>query len=250
VLSWAAVPDRVVPASAPWVADAVGANCAFALGTDAACATSLIQMDYAAAMIETGRIKYALLTQSHLMTRAFPMGHPASPNIGDGATAIVMGPGAERELLGVHAVTEGEHYDAVTWMRGIDEDPPWYEAGAAFFLGSKKREAARFLARNTVGMGAQTIREMMAALDAPLHKLSAVISVQPRRWIPGAIAEVLGLAPDCAPHTFDELAHLGSAGVVTNLIAGRQRGLLQPGKLVALYAQGAGFTRAAALVRW
>ena len=49
---------------------------------------------------------------------------------------------------------------------------------------------------------------------------------------------------------FDEYAHLGGVGVVANLLAARAGGALDPGARVVLYAQGAGFTRAAALLSW
>jgi 3-oxoacyl-[acyl-carrier-protein] synthase III len=53
-----------------------------------------------------------------------------------------------------------------------------------------------------------------------------------------------------APQTFERYAHLGGAGAVANLIAAREAGLLGPGALCVMYAQGAGFTRAAAAVRF
>lgn len=250
VVSWALVPDHITPPSATWVAHAIGATHAFALGMDGACASALTQMTYAAALIETGRIKYAVITQSHLATRAFAMQHPASPNIGDAATALVIGPGPGHALISSHAVSHGEYYDTVLWTRGAEQDHAWHRSGNPFYLGSCNPAGVRYLVQNGVRFGAQTIGELMNELDMPISAIDALISVQPRRWFPEAIAETLGLAADIAPQTFDELAHLGAVGTVTNLIAARERGLLQDGALVAFYAQGAGFTRAAALVRW
>jgi 3-oxoacyl-[acyl-carrier-protein] synthase III len=66
--------------------------------------------------------------------------------------------------------------------------------------------------------------------------------------VPGAIAEGIGLDPEIAPQTFDEYAHLGGVGVVINLMAAREKNLLPPGSQALLYAQGAGFTRGAALL--
>jgi 3-oxoacyl-[acyl-carrier-protein] synthase-3 len=249
LISWSLVPDHITPPSACWVAHAIGAKRAFAVGVDVACASALIQMEYAAAMIESGRIEYAVLTQSHLATRTFAMMHPASPGFGDAATAIVMGKGPGHELLGSHAVSQGEYYDAILWTRGADDDRPWFMTGNPLQCGTKDSDAARQLIQNGVRIGVQTVRELMDSHGLPVAELGALISVQPRRWFPGAIAEALEL-PDIAPQTFDEFAHLGAAGTVTNLIAARERGLLQQGTLVAFYAQGAGFTRAAALVRW
>jgi 3-oxoacyl-[acyl-carrier-protein] synthase-3 len=250
VISWSLVPDHITPPSAPWVAHAIGAKGAFAIGVDVACASALAQMEFAAAMIESGRIKYAVLTQSHLATRTFEMMHPASPGFGDAATAIVMGPGPGHELIGSYAVSEGQYYDAILWTRGTDDDRPWYTTGNPLQCGTRNSSAARQLIQNGIRFGAQTIGALMDELNMSTSAITALISVQPRRWFPEAIAETLGLAEGIAPQTFDELAHLGAAGTVTNLIAARERGLLQENTLVAFYAQGAGFTRAAALVRW
>jgi 3-oxoacyl-[acyl-carrier-protein] synthase III len=101
-----------------------------------------------------------------------------------------------------------------------------------------------------VRIGATTVREMMHSARIDVKRIGAFAAVQPRKWIPAAIAETLELPKEIAPNTFEEHAHLGGCGVVTNLIEARRRGLLAPGTLVALYGQGAGFTRAAALLEW
>jgi 3-oxoacyl-[acyl-carrier-protein] synthase III len=123
------------------------------------------------------------------------------------------------------------------------------------FLGSCDSEKARRLVQDTVRIGAETVTEAARRSDIPLSSIAAFACVQPRGWIPGAIAETLGLATRVAPTTFDELAHLGPCGVVTNLIEARRRGLLTSRgngdpAVAAIYAQGAGFTRASVLLRW
>lgn len=251
VLSWAAVPERIVPPSAPMVAHLLGAQRAYGLGMDAACATPIAQLEMAAALIESGRAQRILLTQSHLVTRTFALMHPASPNVGDAATAMVV---TASELPGVrltHLRTHGEYYSSVTWCRGKDADPPWWEAGPAYYLGSQNRQQAQELVRSTVRIAADTLRETLERARVSLAEVEVLASVQPRRWIPEAIAAALGRGESLfAPQTFDELAHLGGCGLVTNLLAARRAGFLRPGSTSLLYAQGAGFTRAAALVCW
>lgn len=248
VLSYSAVPDRLTPPTAAAVANGIGATRAYALGTDAVCATPLLQLEIAAALVESGRARVVLLTQSHLMTRAFPLMHPVSPSVGDAATAIVVGAAARQGILSVRARTDGSYFDAVVWRRPKGDDAPWWLPGGAFAMGSHDGEKARDLVQATVRVAVESCREALEGAGVPLERIGALASVQPRRWIPGAIAEALGLDETRAPQTFDDLAHLGPCGVVVNLLAARSAGLLAEDRPALLFAQGAGFTRAAALI--
>ncbi len=254
VLSWSLVPDRPMPPSGPWVAHRIGATNAFGIGVDVACATIIAQLVFAASLIESGRATKVLITGSHLATRTFPIMHPASPSVGDAATALVVGVSERAGVLASYGLSHGEYYDAVAWRRGKDDDTPWYRAGGPMHMGSYDREGVRRIVQDTVRFGADTVREAMKRAHLPLSSLSAIASVHPRRWIPTAIARALGLPPEIAPQTYDTLAHLAGCGVVTNLIEARERGMLAPRDgepaLVALYAQGAGFTRASVVLRW
>jgi 3-oxoacyl-[acyl-carrier-protein] synthase-3 len=250
VMAYAAVPDHISPPSATRVAHAVGATRAYAPGVHAACASAIVQLELAAALIESGRARFVLLTQSFLMTRVFPLSHPASPNIGDAATAIVVGPSTQAGVLETHAVTAGEYYESVLWRRRGEDKSRWFEAGGPMFLSTHDPTAAQKLIQNTVRLGSQTVRELAQKANARVTDIDVLASVQPRRWVPKSFAEVLGLSESKAPVTFDERAHLGACGIVTNLLEARRTGRLTDGALVALYGQGAGFTRAAALLRW
>jgi 3-oxoacyl-[acyl-carrier-protein] synthase III len=73
--------------------------------------------------------------------------------------------------------------------------------------------------------------------------------VHPRGWIPASILECLGLPPERAVTTYRHTAHLGGVGMLGNLYAAREQRRVRPGSVVALYAQGAGFTRVGALLR-
>ncbi|MFO0586898.1 MAG: 3-oxoacyl-[acyl-carrier-protein] synthase III C-terminal domain-containing protein [Polyangiaceae bacterium] len=251
VLSWAMVPDRVTPPTAPRVAHLVGATRAAGIGFDVACATAIAQMMLGAAMIESGRARHVLLTQSHLIARANPLDHPTSPLVGDAASAMVLGP-AERAGVGVvHMISHGEYHEAVTWARGRDEaEPPWWEAGAEYTPGTRNREQAKMLGAKLVHFGRDTIAELLDRAHQTIESVDVLACTQARKWFPAAVAESVGLAPSKAPDTFDELAHVGGCGVVINLIEARNRGLLKPGARAMLYGMGAGVTRAAALIDW
>jgi 3-oxoacyl-[acyl-carrier-protein] synthase III len=253
ILSYSVIPDRPLPPSGCKVGHLLGANKAVAIGVEVACATIVEQLVLAAALIESGRARTVLLTGSHLITRAFRLLHPASPSVGDAATAVVVGASERPGILSSFAVSHGEYCDAVVWRRA-NEESRWHQAGGAMFLGSCDSEGAHKLVQDTVRIGADTVTEAARRSDVPLSSIAAFVCVQPRGWIPSAIAETLGLPPSIAATTFHQLAHLGPCGPVTNLIEARRLGLLAPRggepALVAMYAQGAGFTRASVILRW
>jgi 3-oxoacyl-[acyl-carrier-protein] synthase III len=252
LMSNSIVPDRLMPATAGAVADRIGARHALALGIDAACASGVAQLDVARAYIESGLAQVVLLTQSHLLLRAFPLAHPACPGLGDGAAAMVVARGRGRGLAlrATFAITHGEHARAVTFVRGHDDatDPPWWKAGGDLRLGSRAPELAKLLMGETVSYGAASVREVVKRAGVDLERVAVLASVQPRGFLPGAIAERLGLQRECAITTYGEIAHVGACGPTFNLQRARNLGLLTSGAIVALYGQGAGFTRAAALV--
>jgi 3-oxoacyl-[acyl-carrier-protein] synthase-3 len=252
IFSWALVPDRLMPSNACRVGDLIGCKRAWSTSVDAACASPITHLNLAAALIESGRARTVLLTQSHLATRTFDMSHPAAPSVGDGAAAMLVTASEVPGILHTHSVTHGEHHDAVVWCRGKSDesDPPWWQAGGALSMGSRSPEATRALMQDTVPTAARTVAELAQRTGFAVDSIDVLLSVQPRRWVPLAIAEALGLKPDVATETYRRYAHLGGVGPVVNLIAARDAGKLTQGARVVLYAQGAGFTRAAAALSW
>ena len=249
VISYSIVPDRVAP-TGPVVAHKIGARRAHAFGVDTACASAVTQLEIARAYLAAGLSKVTLLVQSHLLLRAMPMEHPATPGLGDGATAMVVTGGPGLTIRGTFCRTLGEFADAVLWIRGVtdEEDPSWWQPGGAYRIGSKRPDQVKALMRDTVSFGAQTLREAAAAANTDLERLAAIASVQPRGFIPGAIAEHLGLPRHRAVTTYSHIAHVGACGPVFNLARAREEGRLEKGSLSGLYAQGAGFTRSAAIL--
>jgi 3-oxoacyl-[acyl-carrier-protein] synthase-3 len=248
--SWTGVPDRLIPGTAAKVSNMIGATNAYTFAIEAACASSIIQLEFASSLIESGKAKHVLCTQSHLSSKMTPMQHPASPNLGDAASAFVVSQSDTQGVVKMHCKTHGEYYDAVTFTRGNDCDIPWYLEGPSFYLGSKDKTSARILTRDTIRYSALTISELMQKINLPVSEIDVLCSVHPRKWIPGTIAEVLGLSPSIAPNRFNELAHVGGCGPIINLMYARSLGLIKDNTSVVLYAQGAGFTRAAAFVRF
>jgi 3-oxoacyl-[acyl-carrier-protein] synthase-3 len=251
VYSWAVTPDIVNLTMATRIGKNVGAKEFFGFGIEGACTSFVAQLTIAKALVDTGEIEYALLTQSHLMTRTFPLSHPASPNLGDGATAILVGPDSHvgHSILTTHSRSDGDYADAVAWKRKEDNQA-WYCGGGDYILGTFDRDRARELVLSTVKLGALTTTEALAKVNLTPNDLDFFVSMNPRKWIPSAIAQTMGLPETKTLNTFERYAHLGGCGTLANLMEAERLGYLKAGSLVGLYAQGSGFTRSSVILKW
>lgn len=251
VISYSNVPDRISPASAGSVAYRLGIQGAMTWGLEMACASSVAQMATAVGLVASGQARNVLLTQSHLTLRTCPLIHPAAPGIGDAASALVIGKEGRWPILRTHIVTHGEYDRAVTWIRGPQDrsDPPWYKAGGDFRVGTREREGAKVLQRDTVSFGVKTLREIVGKQGIDMARIGLLASVEPRGWIPRAIAQVLGLDPEITSSVYELRGHLGACGPIANLYKAYRDQRMSEVDVAAIYAQGAGYTRAAVLLQ-
>lgn len=252
LISFSTLPDRIAPTSGNAVAFNIGATKAHCIGVDTGCASVLSQMMIAQSLIESGHAKYVLLVQSHLVLRGWAMMHPASPNVGDGATAMLMGPSDKHRIVGSYALSDGSYYTSVTYTRGKKEDdsPWWKSSDKAFYLGSYDSAKAKKLIMNTINAGKEAIQQAISPTPYQINDIDLVLSVQPRKWVPEGIAISLGLQPSAVVQTFEKYAHLGPCGVIANLEEAESQSKLKPDTLVALYAQGAGFCTTSVIIKW
>lgn len=252
VLSYSTLPDRVMPNSGNAVAYNIKATKAHCMAVDTGCASTLSQMIIAQSLLESKQANYILLVQSHIVTRGWPDMHPASPNVGDGATAILMGMTDNHRMLGSYALSDGSHYTSVTYTRGKKEDdvPWWQSSDKAFYMGSHDSDKAKKLIMNTINSGRDTIQKAISKTNYTTNDINVIVSVQPRKWIPEGIARSLGLPVGAAVNTFERYAHLGPCGVIANLEEAARNSKLTPGSIVAMYAQGAGFSTASVILEW
>ncbi|MGZ3420442.1 MAG: 3-oxoacyl-ACP synthase III family protein [Polyangiales bacterium] len=250
VLSHSLVPDRLTPPNAPLVAMRTGCTRAAAFGLDAVCASAVAQLVLGAAMIESGRARFVLAVQSHLIVRTLDLLEPSSVFLGDAATAMVLGPAPEGRGLLAHVTrADGSFHGAVTWTREGGEPGPWYRGGK-MRPGSDDRDAVRRMSAQLLHLGVETCRELFDRGRVRSDDVAAIASIQPTSWYTAALAEALSVPEARVPTTYPQIAHVGAAGVVANLLEARARGLLEDGSLVALYAHGAGANRTGALLRW
>ena len=232
--------------------EAVCASKLFGIGVESYCSAAVAQLDLAAPLVETGRARFVLCVQSHLLNRINAMDQAVSPIFGDAVAAFVVGEVPQgRGLVRTIRGGDGALRGAVTHAyRDTPGATWWKDASGPVQPGILDPAAARRLARNALKYPIETIRELCSVTGVPLDAVAAIAMIQPLAWYQAAVADGLGISPDRIPSTYDRYAHLGGAGVIANLIEAKSRGMLRDGAPVVLYAHGAGIARYGALLRW
>jgi 3-oxoacyl-[acyl-carrier-protein] synthase III len=252
VLSSALVPDRLAPANAASIAHLCGMSRAAGIGVEGFCSSAVAQLELAASMVETRRARFVVCVQSHILSRINDLESPMSPIFGDGSSAFVVGPVPEGRGL-VHSLREGDGSlaGAVTYTYKRSPERAWWQGGDGPMVpGTDDTAAAKRLARLALHYPIEIIRELCRTAGMPMDALACVAMIQPLVWYQAAVAEGLGIPEERVPSTYRSYGHLGSAGIVANLLAARERGVLRDGAPVVVYAHGAGISCFGALLRW
>ncbi|MBT8163904.1 MAG: ketoacyl-ACP synthase III [Acidimicrobiia bacterium] len=169
---------------------------------------------------------------------------------GDGAGAIVMGPGTGKAtLVDVISGTDGSKADILTLQTGGTRHPFTVESAAAGDhqrLDMKGSEVFREAVRR---MSSVTL-ELLERIDRPLGEVALLIPHQANKRIIDAIGHKLGLSEDKVFVNVDRYGNTGSATVPLGLWEAYGESRIQPGDLVVLTAFGAGFHWASAAMQF
>jgi 3-oxoacyl-[acyl-carrier-protein] synthase-3 len=252
VLSSAVLQDKLAPSNACAIQALLGCKNAAPLGVEAYCASVPAQIDFAAALVESGRARNVLCVTSHQISPVNDLRAPMSPLFGDGSCAFVVGEVPEgRGVVAVNRGGDGSLRDAVSYRFGPTANATWWrDIAGPVVAGTDDIERARFLADHLLRFPIDSIRSLLGEAGVGSAGVDVLAITQPLVWFPHAVGEGLGIPPARVPTTHRAYAHIGGAGIAANLLEARRRGLLRDGATVVLYAHGAGLTWYSTLVRW
>lgn len=253
LLGYSQVPDDACPGDQGLVAHALGLpRELLALGVEAGCASFVAHLRLACGL---GGSK-ALLFQSSATSRVSDFSRFASTQIGDGATAQLVGPvEAGLGFVGALSFLRGELRSGLVLGR-MDGQPRWYDqadSASPLVVTPRDREVAVQMGR----AGPEYCREVCQAL-LERHGLQPAdvdlfVCAQAGAWFGEACAVALGIPQGRwvpAEDHFQRYGHLLPASAPLNLWVAWLTGRLKVGDLVLVYSPGVGFIQAAALMRW
>jgi 3-oxoacyl-[acyl-carrier-protein] synthase-3 len=226
------------------------------LGLPAACISLLTessfngfahQVELAAAMIDTGRVRFAVLVQSSSMSRFLPYDEPYAPWSGDGATAFVMGPVAKGfGVLGTEHGTDGSLQGGLLiGHRGAR----WFDRGYPV-LYSDQPELQRRTLMLMERCAAESINTALASAGLTAADVDVYACHQSVIWFRQVTAAAAGIEHARSLDTFKTTASLGAGNIPVVLAAECEQGLLRDGDIVVTHSGGAGGTWSSVVMRW
>ncbi len=242
-------PDSPIPSTACQLQRRLGCTAA-AFDVGAACAGFMYALVTGMQFVKTGAARRVLVVGTDVMTRAVdPTDRKTFPLFGDGAGAVLLGPGTEQQgLLAYSLGADGRGTDLLCIPAGGSREPLTPErlqAGRHYM-----QMDGRAVFKWAVNLLADSIREVVAAAGITMNDLSLVILHQANRRILDAAAENLGIAPDKMVINLDRYGNTSAGSIPLALAEVLAAGRLNRGDHLLLSGFGAGLAWGTAVLRW
>jgi 3-oxoacyl-[acyl-carrier-protein] synthase III/acyl carrier protein len=236
-------PDAVGPGLAAHLAQDLGLSCP-AWTLESTCASALIALQTAQALVQAGLYQTILIVVSHIGSRSVNETDTLSWSMGDGAGAWVVGEVAPNQgilttqvtstttTVGayVHELVIDDHGNAKIQTRTGDMVSRLAETAA---------DTVRHCSQAAVNVAGINLRDIKVfALNTPTA------------WYANVCARALEVAPDLILNLYPLYANIGPVFPIANLYYAASSGKIRENDLVLVYANGAGTTAAATVMRW
>jgi 3-oxoacyl-[acyl-carrier-protein] synthase-3 len=250
-------PDVDMPASACLLQSHLGIRGMPAFDVRNQCSGFLYALATANAFIRAGRFRRVLVVGGEVHSTGIDIstrGRDVAVIFGDGAAAVVVEPtdDPQRGILTVHLHAEGEYAEKL-WLEGAAwrERPRLTEdmvTGAAARIFPHME--GRYVFKHAVQRFTEVIHEALAAANYTPADLDLLIPHQANLRISQMVALGFELPEEKVVNNIQRYGNTTAASVGLALYEAVETGRLHEGHLLCLAAFGAGFTWAAALIRW
>ncbi len=228
-------PDQLLPHAAPLVASRMGASSAGAVDIGAACTGFLSALSLAAAQLESGRARAALVVGAEVLSRVTDYTDRRTAGLfGDGAGAALLTLGGPGRIGPIALRSDGGR--------------------AELIRASNEERLVRMDGRNTfraaVAAMSDTTHQVVSDAGLSLEEIDLFVYHQANSRIISAVGERLRLPADRVIDCLAEYGNTSAASIPIALSEAASTGLLRKGSRVLLSAFGAGLTWGAGIVEW
>lgn len=236
-------PPRIDVGNGTYLAARLGLSCP-AWNLESACASTLLALQTAVALVESGQARNVLVVNSCAYSRYAPSEESVSLANGDGASAMVVGERPEPGLLGAFAVNTGSTCDALNFEldRGRNGDPAIrmrIQKGG----GLKIREATEGAFRTCVDGALESAGLELADID--FFAFNAATA-----WLVPFYSSLLGIGEERSIDTHTTFANTGPVLVPTSLFYGAHAGRIPEGGRVLMFGIGNAANAVALVFSW
>jgi 3-oxoacyl-[acyl-carrier-protein] synthase-3 len=241
-------PDMPVPGSAPLVQASLGAGSAGAFDINAGCTGFISALAMGTSAVESGLARHVLVCGADTLSRITNYTDRRTAVLfGDGAGAVVLGPSTTEPRVGPFVMgCEGERWDLLHVPAGGSQRPADPETVAEH--GHTIRMKGQDVYKHACDRMTQAAREVLG--EVPVESVDLVVAHQANGRIIRTVQERLGLRHDQVVDNVARYGNTSAASIPIALCEAIASGRLRDGMRVVLVAFGAGFSWAAALVRW
>ncbi len=242
--------DMKFPATACLVQEKIGAKNAVAFDISAACSGFLYGLKVAEGLMTTSGYKRVLVIGGEVLTSMVNwQDRDTCVLFGDGAGAVVLGPSdGKRGLLQIHLRSDGVYSNLLYNPGGGSVNPPTADNVAAR-LHSIRMEGKEVF-RHAVTSMTEALKHVLEQAGFNGDDLDLLIPHQANLRIIEAVAKRCKMPMDKVFVNVDRYGNTSAASIPIALDELRRSGALKEGMLVGLVTFGAGFTWAAALIRF
>jgi len=213
---------------------------------ESACAGSLVALEVAAALVQTGRHRNALVVTSCNYSQTIDPRSVLAWTAGDGAAAFVVAPVAEGSgLLGGYTLHTGATADTFAFAA-----EPGATAGDVRLRMRAAPEAGDVLRETALTYVRTCCARAVDAAGVTLDGIDAVVVNTPTAWFSSFVASALGIPRSKLVDGYPLHANIGPALWPANLHLAARSGRLASGSHVLLYAVGSVSSASAQVLRW
>ncbi|APR79637.1 3-oxoacyl-[acyl-carrier-protein] synthase, KASIII [Minicystis rosea] len=252
VLVQSFLPDQFQPKNSAIIAHNLGIRHAPAWEIDSICNSALIHLTVGSSLIVSGFGRHILCVQSTAYSRVSDPASSTNIQDADLASAFVLGPSPGTEMA-VSWRTDGRLHGAIRLAWGT----PGGEPPARWWERSPERLQIRFdpalqeeVMSEIAGNAKTVCDEALQRAGMRSDDLETFIAHQPMSWNKAFMEDVLSLEDGVAYDTFEEYACINSVGIPASIYEARRSGRIKRGSNVLLFGPAAGYTYAAAAIRW
>jgi 3-oxoacyl-[acyl-carrier-protein] synthase-3 len=250
-------PDVDVPASASLLQRRLGVRGMPAMDVRNQCSGFLYMLAVADKFIRTGGARYVLVVGAETHSTGLDLstqGREVAVIFGDGAGAAVLGPepDSRRGILSTHLHSEGRYAEKLMVEVPTSRSRPRVTPDMLSGPGSRlwPRMEGRYVFKHAVSRFPEVILEALGANGYTAADIDLLVPHQANLRISQMVALGLEFPEEKVFSNIQRYGNTTAASIPIALHEAVLEGRVHPGSLVCLAAFGAGFTWAAALVRW